>query len=123
MMVIFPRARVPGISPIQWKKAKPFFKDEGAKIEPAHLCSATGMDIDAAYALVVSVCKEDLADLYLLVMHSCVDHPVAERPYLDGFQPVPWKCPECETKIMKQAQLRYELRAVLRAPIKFTRHG
>jgi hypothetical protein len=123
MATTFPRTRVPGITPLQWKRARRLFAEEGANIEPAQLCSATGMNVDAAYALVLSTYAMKLADLFILVKHSCCEHPVAVRPYKKGFQPVPWVCPECGEKVSRQSELGYDIRAVLRSPIRFTADG
>ena len=118
-MSAFSRARIPDITLIQWTRARDLFERKGERIEPSQLRSAAGMHLDTAYSLILGLFQEQLADLYLLVFHTCEESNVAVRSYMDGFQPVPWLCPVCEEQVTDGAALNYELRAVLRAPVEF----
>lgn len=115
----FSRARIPAITAKQWDRAKSLVVKAGAVLEPAQLRSATGMKSTAAWSLLLGVFEERHAELFWLVHHNCVAHPVVKRRYEDGFQPVPWQCPDCEENIENADDLSYELQAVLIRPIEF----
>lgn len=113
----FSRARVPAITTKQWQRAVELVASKGAVLEPAQLRGATGMKLSAACSLILGFFEEHHADIFLLVFH-CEAHPVTRRRYEDGFQPVPWMCPDCEQEIKTPDELRYELQAILRAPVR-----
>ena len=118
-MTVFSRARIPSITDQQWDRAGKLFRDEGVTIEPAQLKIELGLKRETACSLILGIFEEGQADLFFDVYHDCAEHPVKERKYMDGFQPVPWRCPECGQTVTNEDELRYELRAILRAPIEF----
>jgi hypothetical protein len=118
-MSVFSRARIPSITDREWDLAAGLFRQKGAAIGPARLRIEAGLKREVACSLLLGIFEEGQADLSFLVYHDCSEHPVNERKYIDGFQPVPWRCPECEQLVTNENELRYELRAILRAPIEF----
>lgn len=113
----FARSQITEVTPQQWVKLERLCRSAGAKLEEAQLRSATGMSPKVALKVILRVAEQDGADLYWLVFHD--DHFATRRRFDRGFQPVPWRCPDCEDVIEDEDELRYEMQAVLREPLRF----
>lgn len=101
----------------QWEHLAPFVAKTGASLEVRFLGSATGMRYSTANELIVSLHRDGVADLYRFVYHVCAEVPAGRRRFENGFQPVPWMCPECEEEVVDSGELQYALQAVLLRPL------
>ncbi len=101
----------------QWGLLAPFVAKKGARLEVAFLGSLTGMTYSTARALIISLHRDGVADLYRLVYHGCTEPPIERRRAEDGLQTFPWTCSECEEEVVYSADVRHEFQAVLRRSI------
>ena len=100
----------------EWKKLEPLVAEEGTVLDVPFLRRATGMTRTKATALLLLMRMTDVAALFLMVYH-CTEEPVAKRSFENGFQPLPWRCPDCDEEVVNRESLRYEAQAVLRRPL------
>lgn len=114
----FARSRIEGVTTTQWGRIERLCHSSGASLEETRLRSETGVTPKTALKIILSFGQEDVADLFWRVFHE--GHFATRRRYDKGFQPVPWTCPECEERIDDENELRYEMQAVLRTPLRFT---
>jgi hypothetical protein len=100
----------------EWKKLEPIVAEAGAVLDVDFLRRETRMTRTKVTALLLLMHMNGAATLFWLVYH-CSDDPVAKRRFENGFQPVPWRCPDCDEEVVHRESLRYEVQAVLRRPL------
>ena len=92
---------------------------------PANCLTATDISLAAcvpssvALALMLGMNVDRVAELGLLVYHSCQDDPVATRSFRRGFQPVPWRCRGRRAVVVDEDALTYEACCRTRGHIEF----
>ncbi len=105
------------VNPDQVARLRAYFR-QPRRADAATLCSAGGLEYETGFAALLLLGKWGVADLYFLVFHTCVDHAVDDRPYAEGFQPVPYVCKECERQVTEPEDLRYAIQARTRGPLR-----
>lgn len=65
-----------------------------------------------ALAVALRGAAEGVLDLWLVVYHQ--GHRAGIRPFSEGFQPTPWRCPQCRKRVVAPDDLRYATATTLR---------
>ena len=66
-------------------------------VSSLRLSTSAGLTAEKSRAILALIAQLLGIQLTLLLYHHCEDHPVAAWPLSEGFAPLDWSCPECET--------------------------
>jgi hypothetical protein len=75
---------------------------------PHSVGNFSGISYTRATALLLAMCSDGVASLFLLVFHRCEEHPVDRRRFEEGFVTSRWRCPVCEQDV-EPGSLTYAL--------------
>jgi len=103
------------MTPAEWQRLQPVFQKKGT-LSAGLVARKTKISRNKITALFYLIGKFKAGSFELAVFH-CENAPVAIRPFSDGFQPTPWRCPTCKKQVGNPDDLRYEVQVTIESAI------
>ena len=116
---VFRKERIPAITAPQWVRIAEVLAEPDRGFMPHDIGNRCTLSYTLAHALIIGLASDGLAKNEWLIYHGCSEAPVGTRRFEDGFQEVPWVCPECQEEILDVKELSYDLRCIPKGPIEF----
>ena len=89
------------------------FERNGRGFSAHAMAIQTGLSFEDALVAAMLLSRRKKASRLWSIYHECSEHRVSSRPFSEGFQPVPWRCPDCQREVIDPNALTYELNFLL----------